>query len=176
MRERMLSWVEELGAMLLGTKSGSYYIFQRDDHIADLGNVAIPDLGLGVPSNALIEGLLGLTGVSPFANSNDCLSFLDRRFWILDLKLDLQTPPGAPGDPTYATFETGEGRPVLPDLIGDVLDNNDQFRDLRQSWLNYRVNLRDGTLAQIKRFAVELPFRIAERQRLLRLNQSLGGE
>lgn len=184
MRERMLSWIEELGAMLRGTKRGTYFVFQRDEHVADLGDPSIPDAGLGVPSNALIGGLLGNLDVSPFSNSNDALSILDRRFWVLDIKLDTQKPEGAvPADPTYATFENnsgnpavdvGEGRPVLPDFIDDVLNNTDQFRELRFSWIDFRVNLRDGTLAQIRRFEDELPRRIRERARLLRLNRSFG--
>lgn len=182
MRERMLSWIEELGALARGTKSGSYFVFQQDTHVADLGNTSIPDDGLGVPSNALVGGILGLNGTSPFANVNDCLSILDRRYWILDLTLDTQKPKGAaPADPTYATFESnsgnpaveaGEGRPVLPDLIDDVLTNNDRFRELRFSWIDFRVNLRNGTLATTERFLRELPARIRERQRLLRLDSS----
>ena len=185
MRERVLTWIEKLGAMIYGTKTGSYFVFQRDDHIGDLGDPSVPDDGLGVPSNALIESLLGLDSVSPFASTNDCMSFLDRRFWILDLQLDVQRPGGAlPTDPTFSTFESnegnplvdvGEGRPVLPDLVNDVLDSTEQLRQMRQSWISFRVDLRDGTLSKIRRFEGELPRRLLEQQRLFQLNRGFGG-
>lgn len=156
MRERTLSFLEEFDVFFSGQKDGSYFVFQRDAHISDLGNPLIPDEGLGVMSNVLIQGVAGLTQISPFANTTDCLSVLDRRVWVADTRLDAERPE--PADPTYTTLETndgnpsapvGDGRPVLPDLIDDVLDNNDQFRPLRLSWLNYRVNREDGVLFTI---------------------------
>jgi len=157
MRERTLSFIDEFNVFFTGTKEGSYFVFQRDVHISDLGNPLIPDEGLGVMSNALIQGVAGLTQISPFANTTDALSVLDRRFWVGDTRLDAERPQ--PGDPTYSTFETndgnpsaavGDGRPVLPDRITEVLDNSDQFRPLRLSWLNFRVNREDGILVTLQ--------------------------
>jgi hypothetical protein len=84
--------------------------------------------------------------------------------------------------PSYSTLETnannpgadeGDGRPVLPDRIDDVLDNNDQFRELRLAWLDFRVNREDGTLAKIERFVAALPKKRREELRQLRLSKSV---
>jgi hypothetical protein len=164
MRERTLSFLEEFNVFFSGSKSGSYFVFQEDAHISDLGNPLIPDEGLGVMSNVLVNGVAGLKQISPFANTTDALSVLDRRFWVLDTRLDADSP--APGEPTYSTFETndgnlnasvGDGRPVLPDLITDVLDNNDQFRPLRLAWINYRVNREDGVMLTLRNAVRRLP-------------------
>lgn len=183
MRERTLSFLEEFGVFFREDKFGSYFVFQRDQHIADLGNPLIPDEGKGVMSNELIDGVRGLVNISPFANTTDALAVLDRRFWVLDARLDSEFPPNAPpGTPSYSTLETnvnnpaaeeGDGRPVLNDRIDDVLDNNDQFRELRLAWLDFRVNREDGTLVQIQRFLAELPKKRREEFRQLRLAQSI---
>ena len=153
MRERLLSWMEEIEALISGKKAGSYFVFQRDEHAEDLGSPLIPDEGLGVLPNSLIEGVRGLESVTPFASSSDCLSILDRRFWILDYRLDSLVPP-------YTDFTNPVGgvvRPVLPDLISLVLDRRDKFRQLRYTWLNYRTHLVNGTLPAIDRLNKELP-------------------
>jgi len=181
-RERILSWVEEFEVFFRGDKYGSYFVFQRDQHISDLGNPLIPDEGKGVISNALIEGAGGLVGISPFANTTDCLSVLDRRFWANDFRLDGEFPPFQVGVPSYATLESnlnnpaapvGDGRPVLPDRIDDVLNNNDQFRELRFSWLEFRVNRETGTLETVERFARELPKRRQKELNQLRVSESV---
>jgi hypothetical protein len=177
MRERMLSFVEEFDSLLLGRKFGSYFVFQRDSHIADLGNPLIPDDGLGVMSNALIRGIQGETQISPYANTSDSLSVLGRRFWVNDFRLDGETPPFQVGAPTYATLESnagnpvadeGDGRPVLPDQIDEILDTNDQFRPLRLAWIDYRVNREDGKLAEINFNTRRLPKNLSRRRRALR--------
>ena len=183
MRERTLSFLEEFDVFFSESKFGNYFVFQRDEHIADLGNPLIPDEGKGVMSNELIDGVRGLVGVSPFANTTDCLSVLDRRFWVNDYRLDSEFPPGSgPAIPSYSTLETnvnnpaadeGDGRPVLPDRIDDVLDNNDQYRELRFAWLDFRVNREDGTLEAIERFAAQLPKKRREELQQLRLAQSI---
>lgn len=181
-RERNLSFLEEFEVFFRGDKSGSYFVFQRDEHIADLGNPLIPDEGKGVISNELINGVRGETDISPFANTSDALSILDRRFWINDTRLDTEFPPGQVGVPAYAALNNnanvpgapeGDGRPVLPDLITDVLDNNDQFRELRFSWLSFRTNREDGSLATIERFESEFNKRRQKQRRQIRLRQSL---
>lgn len=183
MRERTLSFLEEFDVFFREDKYGTYFVFQRDEHIADLGNPLIPDEGKGVMSNELIDGVRGLIAISPFANTTDALSVLDRRFWVNDFRLDSEFPPNSPpGTPSYATLESnannpaaeeGDGRPVLTDRIEDVLDNNDQFRELRLAWLDFRVNREDGTLVQIRRFLAELPKKRREELRQLRLAQSI---
>lgn len=162
-RERMLSWIEELteGAFD-ASKQGSYFVFQRDEHIADVGSPTDPTDGLGVPSNVYVTSLSGLTGVAPFANTSDCLSVLDRRYWCLDTRLDSETPVALPGDP-YAsftadnssggTYTVGSGRPVEPDLIDGVLDRTDRLRELRFSWVRYRANRVRGTLPSMERLS-----------------------
>ncbi len=172
MRERMLSWLEELAAPLSGDKSGDYQVFQEDDHITDLGSPTIPDDGLGVISNAFVTGLAGVTDTAPFANTSDCLSVLDRRFWTLDFRLDHEGPPNAGGAP-YATFAEGEGRPVLPDYIDGVLDVEDRFRQLRFAWVKFRADRVTGTLTSIERFDLDLPRRMLEQADLLRMQEGL---
>jgi hypothetical protein len=172
-RERLFSWMEQLDSFIAGNKSGSYFIFQRDEHIADLGNNLFPDEGLGLLSNEVLQGILGLFSISPFANDNDCLSLIDRRFWILDERLDSQSPPFS-GGPSYSDFANGVGRPVYPDYIEDILEREDQFRQLRYSWIDYRTNQRDGTIFQIENFDSALPRREEEQKRLLLLKKNTG--
>jgi hypothetical protein len=166
-RERMLSWIEELQGLFEANKSGTYFEFQRDEHISDLGDPSDPADGLGVLFDAYIAGLEGRVLVSPFANTSDCLSVLDRRFWGLDFRLDYLQPPFAPLDPPYSDFVNGVGRPVLPDRIEEALQQRDQLRDSRWAWLCNRVDRVTGTLEAIRRFEREIPRRRAEQERLL---------
>jgi hypothetical protein len=181
MRERMLSWMEELGSGSQGGKSGSYFIFQRDEHISDVGSPTDPSAGLGLISNLFSESLTGLVSVSPFTNVSDCLSVLDRRYWILDYRLDYLTPIGsatpysslaedAPGAPPLVA---GSGRPVLPDRIEDVLNLGDRLRQMRYAWIKFRADRVNGTLPSIIRFDTEFPRRLAEQEEALRLQEGL---
>lgn len=181
-RERMLSFMEEMNAALNAEKQGSYYVFQRDEHIAELGSVTDGDVGLGVPSNVFITNLSGLTQYAPFANTSDSLSVLDRRYWVLDTRLDTEYPPySVAGDP-YSSFEAdnstsgytvGSGRPVEPDLIEEVLDRSDRLRAQRYSWIKFRANRENGTLPSIDRFLAEVPRLLQEQEDLLRMLQSI---
>ena len=182
LRERMLSWQEEIAVAMRGDKQGSYYVFQRDEHIADLGSPTNSDDGLGVPSNAYLESLSGLTQYAPFANTNDCLSVLDRRFWCLDTRMDREYPPWSGGTDPYSSFEAdystsgytvGSGRPVEPDRVTEVLDQSDKLRALRYSWIKFRANQMNGTLPSIDRFYQELPRLLQEQADYLRLRQSI---
>lgn len=181
-RERILSWIEELSSTTSGGKEGSYYIFQRDDHIADLGSPTDPDDGLGVPSNLLLTTLSGLVDAAPFENTSDCLSVLDRRYFVLDLRLDTTVPPNSGGSVPYSSFESdalsasltpGSGRPVLPDRVDDVLDRADRLRNLRFSWIKFRTERVNGTLPNARRFEADLPRLKEEQQDLLRLKAGL---
>lgn len=163
-RERTLSWVEALQGAFDATKQGSYFVFQRDEHIADVGSPTDPTDGLGVPSNVYVSSLSGLTDVAPFANTSTCLSVLDRRYWCLDIRLDTEDPVVLPGKP-YSSFESdnssggtytvGSGRPVEPDRIDGVLDRTDRLRQLRMSWVRYRADRVRGTLPTMERLAVD---------------------
>lgn len=181
-RERMLSFMEEMAAALQAQKQGSYYVFQRDLHDTDLGSATDGDDGLGVPSNVFITGLSGLTQYAPFANTSDCLSVLDRRYWVLDTRLDSEVPPYSVAGDTYASLETdksvsgytvGSGRPVGPDLVTEVLDQSDRLRALRYSWIKFRANQENGTLPSIDRFLADLPRLLQEQADFLRLQQSI---
>lgn len=161
-RERMLSWIQVLTSVQ-ADKSGTYFVFQRDEHIRDIEDPADSSTGLGVPSNAFLQGIEGVIDRSPFVNSRSCLSVLDRRYWILDENLDVETP--SLGPPPYADFGNGEGRPVLPDRIDLVLNQTEELRRLRYAWLDFRVNRTTGTVEAIRRFKATLESRL-EKQRL----------
>lgn len=166
-RERILSWIEELLLLFETRKGGSYFVFQRDQHISDVGDPDDPFAGLGVLSGALIDDIEGRTELSPFTNDKDCLSILDRRFWGLDFRLDYLRPPYHSLAVPYADFANGVGRPVLPDRIEEALQQRDKLRDSRWAWLTLRADRVTGTLEAIRRFDAELPRRRAEQARLL---------
>lgn len=183
LRERMLSWIEALGTVTEGgTKSGSYYVFQRDEHVSDLGDTTDPTSGLGVPSNALITDLSGEVLFAPFASTNDCLSVLDRRVWCGDTRLDSIEPPfSVVGNPytslaadnsAMTNYTVGSGRPVEPDRIDGVLDRTDRLRDSRFAWIKFRTSRINGTLPMITRAEDTLPEREAEARNLALLRAS----
>ena len=183
MRERIFSWLEEFDVWFQEDKYGSYFVFQRDEHAADLGNPLIPSLGKGVISNELVDNTRGLVGISPFANVSDCLSVLDRRYWVSDERLDREFPLGSgAGVPSYSTFETnennpvadvGDGRPGLRDRISEVLDTDDELREQRFAWIDFRANREDGSIIQEERFEDELPKKRKRELRQIRLTQSI---
>jgi hypothetical protein len=165
-RERMLSWIDEITT--LWNKSGDYYVFQKDDQIEDVGSPTDTAAGMGILSNLVVDSLKGLTAETPFANMSDCLSVLDRRFWVLDLTLDFQ-PTGGGG--TYTQFATGDfaQRPVEPDLIDGVLNTDDLFRDQRYGWITFRANGEDGSIRNATREKNTLTKRLKkQRQALMR--------
>ena len=194
LRERMLSLIELFRGAMQGEKGGFYWDWQNEEHIEDLGTPIDPDSGLGLFPNRLLETLVGETDYSPFINTRDCLSMLDRRVWILDRKLDSLAPdptndfgmieypgviayPGAGGPYTAYTDPTvGVAvRPVLPDHLKLILDVRDRLRAIRYTWLAYRTHRYIGTLSRIGAFDVLLPQRLAERERMLLLEQTAGG-
>jgi hypothetical protein len=168
-RERILSWLDEVRDVIRGVKSGTYHDFQADEHLADLGDPTNPLDGLGVMSNLFLTSLIGEVGVSPFLNTSDCLSILDRRFWAADPTLESLRPltdvssqdaSGGPSFPDangpYASYTEGDVRPLCPDHVHAALDYRDKFRYLRYVWLAYRTNRNLGTLAQQSRLRSEL--------------------
>lgn len=183
-RERLLTLADMIRRMAR-YRGGDYFIFQRDVHIAELGDPLDPEIGLGVMSNLYLRMMAGRVDVMPFANGAGCMSLLDRRFWILDERLDSLTyaagtgigmQKAVPGDPTYTAYTTAAGslvRPVLPDLVDEVLMSREQLRPLRYAWLSYRTHRLLGTLAAIRRFDAELPGRLLERQNYLLKKDSL---
>jgi hypothetical protein len=171
MRERMLSWIEEISAAYENNKGGDYYTFQAEDHIEDVGSPTSPADGLGVVHNQFLTSLVGLIDYAPFANTSDCLSVLDRRFWVLDTRLDGETPVGSATP--YADLVDGAGRPVLPDLVNDVLDNDDRFRELRFSWVVFRADRVNGSLQALARARATLPEQVEAQRQFLLLKQGL---
>jgi hypothetical protein len=185
-RERMLSLIELFRSSLTGRRSGTYFIFQRDQHLQELTDPVDPTIGLGVFANIQLQTIIGRVDVAPFTNTSDALSLLDRRFWVLDRRLDGLTPKGdgvsmaqftgTPEVPyTAYTDEAGSSvLPVLPDRVNLVLNQTDRFRDLRFVWLAYRTHRILGTLAAITRFDAELPERVEEQKRGLLLQAGFG--
>ncbi len=168
-RERMLSWIEEISAVY--GKGGDYYVFQKDNHITDVGTAGSALSGLGVLSNAVVTSLTGLTTATPFANTADCLSILDRRFWILDFRLDAL--PG--GGSVYTEFaDDGLGqRPVLPDLIEEVLNLDDKLRDQRYAWISFRANREDGSIRAARRANGSLERRLRKQREAIARQKAL---
>ena len=164
MRERMLSWIEALSTFY--AQGGDYYIFQRDDHIKDVGSSTDPTAGLGVIHNIAAIGLQGLVDYTPFANTSDCLSVLDRRFWVLDSRLDSLG---------YTDFSDDgfSQRPVLPDLIDDVLDLDDRFRDQRYAWITFRANQQGGSIQAAKRAVSSLDARLQKQREAIARQKAL---
>ena len=169
MRERMLSWMEEIRTG--SSKYGTYYVFQRDRHVSDLGFTTDPESGRGLLTNSYMYGIIGRWDVAPFVNTSDCLSLLDRRFWGLDFRLDTLTPPDQVTP--YADFTHNGGRPVLVDRVNNALDGQDKLRATRFSWLSLRTDRVKGTLAAIRRFDVELPKQEVEAEQALAAVQSV---
>jgi hypothetical protein len=165
-RERMLSWIEEVQSIYRNGRGGDYWVFQDEDHIDDVGSPVDPADGAGLVSNLVIESLEGLVGETPFANTSDCLSVLDRRFWILDSRLDIDG---------YTDFvDDGFGqRPVLPDLIEDVLDLDDRFRALRYSWIRFRADRQQGSIKQAKDAEDQLPDELQKQKELVDQRRAL---
>lgn len=183
-RERMLSWIELLRRISL-TKSGSYFVFQQNTHLYDIGSPTDPELGLGVPSNLFLWSVVGKVDVMPYANNSGCVSLLDRRFWIRDEQLDSLTyDPNSgvgmrrviPGDVPYTGYNAAPGdqvRPVLPDRVDETINSTERLRDIRFVWLAYRTHRTLGTLAAIARFDKELPDRLEEQERYLLTRESM---
>ena len=188
-RERMLSWIEVLSGISQQRRLGPYFIWMRDNHPHDLED-------LGLLSNAIIQSLVGHWNVSPYLNSDNCLSLLGRRFWIHDSLLDRMEPttatpatadpyrgqnavagppeyPDAGGPYTsYTTELGGVVRPVLPDRVEEILNNSDRLRPIRYIWLAYRTHRFLGTLASIARYEADLPERLEEQRQLALLQES----
>lgn len=173
---------------------GDYFVFQRDRHAHDLGDPVNFTDGLGVLSNLHLRNLIGEVAFSPFVNTVSAMSLHDRRFWVLDRRLDSLMPgplgleslvydgvvpfPDQGGPYTAYTDATTNGvavRPVLPERINATLDSEDRFRPIRFTWLAYRVHKILGTLAGIERFDEELPARLEEQQRLLLQQEAAEG-
>lgn len=190
-RERMLSWIDLLTGLFKNQKIGNYYVWMRDNHAHDLEN-------LGHMANLFVESFMGHWNHSPYMNTNDCLSILDRRFWIQDPQLDRMEPtsvnssladkfrgqdtsinppnvafPGAQGPYTaYSTDIGGAVLPVLPGRVEEILNTSDRLRPIRYIWLAYRTHRLLGTLASISRFAVDLPERLEEQRQGILLQES----
>jgi len=175
MRERMLSWIEEIQSYYNGSRGGTYYDFQKDDHLLDVGSPVDYSSGLGVYSNGFIVDIQGLANVAPFSNNNDCLSILDRRFWVLDTTLDYTSPVGVVEK--YTSFEQGVGqvRPVLPDYIQDSLSLDEDLRGQRLAWINARSNVYNGTLQQAQRSVSLIEEEVQKQQDLAKQQQNSKG-
>lgn len=193
MRERMLSLIEMLRSAMLGGRGGLYWDWQNGDHVEDLGDPLDPESGQGLFPNRLIRTLIGEVDKSPFVNTSDCLSLLDRRFWILDRRLDSMEPDpdnqfamqeasgvvpfDRVGGPYTAYTDTSvtKGalvRPVLLDHLDQILDVRDRLRAIRFTWLTYRTHRFVGTLSRIRAYDSSLPEKLEDRKRALLLEAS----
>lgn len=140
LRERSLSWADLLRDSR--RKSGSYDDFQSDEHITDIEISGDPFTGSGVLSDDFIALLEGEVLSAPYQVSSTALSVLDRRFFLRDELLDSFG---------YSDFGAGEGLPVLPEFIEEVLSATERLWDKRYAWIDYRTNRIDGTIPSITR-------------------------
>lgn len=172
-RERMLSWIEEVSSLYDNPKGGDYYVFQRDDHITDIGSPTDPSSGPGIMSNYFIADFSGLTEYTPYANTSDCLSILGRRLFILDYRLDALPSDGTA--PKYASLTQDDWgqRPVLPDLIAEVLDLDDRFRAQRYSWISFRADRTNGSIRRARRAEESLPEELEKQRELVEQKKAL---
>ena len=186
MRERMLSLIEQFKTALSGNFGGDYYTFQKNLYGRDLGFPTLPSTGSGVFRNIVIDSLIGRLNTVPFTNDSDCLSVLDRRFWILDTRLDSLTTDGTgygtqivvPPQIPYTSYNTTPAsnvRPVLPDRIDIVLNYRDRLRDQRFSWITYRVNRLTGSLPAIARFDAQYAQARSQQLAAMRQQRTLSG-
>ena len=174
-RERILSLMENFKTAMQDDKRGSFWDFQNDRHSFDLGIPSIPETGLGVPRNDYLFGLAGHYMVAPFMNDSDCLSILDRRVVLEDILLDSEQPPFSdPADPFYTKFAEEDGLPLLLGRIDQALNKSGRIRQKRLAWLYLRTTKTDGTLANIRNWDRILRERLAEQERLRRLQESTG--
>lgn len=167
MRERMLSWIQEIQYGYSTKRDGDYREFQVLDQIEELPSPVDRTLGLGYWPNLLAVSLRGRIEIAPFSNVDDCLSILDRRVWINDTKLDRTYPPSG-GPDAYTELQTnGLGQaPVLTDMINDVLDLADGFRQTRYAWIRFRADRINGSIMKARRAAAELPDRLRREEEL----------
>ena len=136
-RERVLSLIQLLSD--IKDREGSYHDFMRLQQCSD------PNV-YGVIPDSILLPLLGEFGETPYANSNTCLSVLDRRFQLGDSWLLLQQPLN-----TYeAQAQTGDpyGVPQVSWLkrIEQVISVEDHLREIWYAWLSYRVHKTKGTM------------------------------
>ena len=164
--ERTLSWLDEIKGIYEEGRGGDYHVFQAEDHINNIGSPTDPTDGAGVVSNLVVESLEGLVDETPYTNTSDCLSILGRRFWLLDGRLD------EGGWTDFADDGFGQ-RPVIPDLIEDVLNLDDRFRDLRYAWIRFRADRVDGSIMEARRAEDELPDKLQRQRELVALKKGL---
>ena len=160
-RERTLSLIEQIRTLYTNKKYGSYRDFQEESHAQDVGSNIDPTIGLGVALNVLVEDVRGQVDIAPYVNDSDCLSVLDRRVFIEDLELDSDTPLGSATP--YTLFDDDFNQPSMLTRIGELLNQGEDLLESRYSWLDYRVNRKDGSFQELLRYDYfELPRRQKE--------------
>jgi hypothetical protein len=137
-RERLLSWVDLL-ASYNEIKPITWDEYVTEGLISEVGSVDKTYL-----TNAELLGIEGYPqGVGePFVTDYDCLSVLDRRFLIEDVRLSSE-----------GFSEIGEGMPSLIESGISFME----AREKRFSWINVRAGLLNGTLARIDRVDFDNP-------------------
>lgn len=183
-RERTLSMLDAIRNPSRGLLSGGFLDMMDKQHLESLATLTDPVRGLGVWSNALVELAAGRVITSPYANGSDCLSILDRRFWLGDKKLDSLEPLDVlrsqhlsqNGTAYTKTTDTNgaQVRPFLPDRIRLTLDTSDKLRPARLAWLNYRTHAINGTLASLVRLKASIPDKMAIAKNQALLAESAG--
>ena len=136
MRERTLSFAEGIKG-LTGVAPYDWDTYVALNYVEYIGRGDRTHL-----SNSEITGIQGLTAITPYENSNTCLSILDRRFLIEDPKLE---------DESYGAVGA-----ALPTLLDTTLSSAG-VRENRYSWIKVRAGLQDGILPKADRIDFSAP-------------------
>jgi hypothetical protein len=134
-RERFLTWLETCQLNLFTAQTGTYQGFQDLEQSSSFG---------GVFSNEAINQIRGYVSETPFTNNDECLSILDRRFFLMDSSLSYSS---------HADFTDVNNKSVRP-LFSDLLQGTyqrDQLREYRRLYLNKRLDVYAGTIRHLIR-------------------------
>lgn len=127
-RERTLSWAERIRAFNGLPLSLVTWEEYEANPLAGVGDYTHPS------NEIILDNIKGLTGETPFVNTDTCLSVLDRRF-ICE-------------DPLLVEAGYGEPEAALPTGVDEILGEM-RSRENRLSWISVRTHRTKGTLPKL---------------------------
>jgi len=132
MRERTYSWMDKLVA--LEQIGGSTWDYFESEGYMDVG---LEDAG-SLPDVRLLGYEGNVEAVPDDKSTIDRLSILERRYWIEDSRIDVEGYEGYPSPGAFTSIEEAI--------------KNEGLRDLRNDWIEKRIDLTDGTLVKVRRY------------------------